>query len=261
MAVDTQEVKYIFTGDTSSLSDATQQAIGLLDQYGNKIKKIVKQTSEVSKGLKVNVDLSNAKKQIAAFATTVGLQIGILKYQFDPIIQKIQSMKSTVSSSFPRISKLASTVSSAFRRVAKSTDEDTDSLNKNNIASKALKSTKNALVTSSRKLGDYFRQLTATSRETTKSFSSLLTTGIGLRSIFQTLTGYQLGTMFASGIKEALHYVEVLNMFKVVLGDSIDLGRDFVDTLQEMYGLDPTNIMEMTSQFYNLASAVETPAK
>lgn len=288
MAVDTQEVKYIFTGDTSSLSDATQQAIGLLDQYGNEIKKIVQQTSEVSKGAKemskattsmntltsaakkaaaamkglgVNVDLSNAKKQIATFATTVGLQIGILKYQFDPIIQKIQSMKSTVSSSFPRISKLASTVSSAFRRVAKSADEDTDSLNKNNIASKALKSTKAGLATASRKLGDYFRQLTTTSRETTKSFGSLLTTGIGLRSIFQTLTGYQLGTMFASGIKEALHYVEVLNMFKVVLGDSIDLGKDFVDTLQEMYGLDPTNIMEMTSQFYNLASAVETPAK
>ena len=47
MAVDTQEVKYIFTGDTSSLSDATQQAIGLLDQYGNEIKKIVLQLKKL----------------------------------------------------------------------------------------------------------------------------------------------------------------------------------------------------------------------
>ena len=34
-----------------------------------------------------------------------------------------------------------------------------------------------------------------------------------------------------------------------------------MSTIQEMYGLDPTNIMRYTSMFYQLASAVDTPTE
>ena len=60
-------------------------------------------------------------------------------------------------------------------------------------------------------------------------------------------------------IYPVLNIREVLNMFNTVMDESIDVAQEFVDTIQEMYGLDPTTIMQITSEFYNLASAVETP--
>lgn len=289
MAVTTEEVKYIFTGDTSSLSESTAQAIGLLDQYGNEIKKIVKQAKEVSQvseqvkkssatfslltesvrkaasamknlnSSKVNFD--SAKKDIATFTATVMMKVATIRYQFDTITMKMQAIKSKAASTFPQLSKFVGTAASAFRRVAKAVSDDSDHILKNIQVTKLLKTAKQQLINASSKLVTYFKNVTASVRETIEGFRGLKIQGTGLKSVFQMLTGYQLGKMFASGVREALHYVEVLNMFSVVLDSSTDEVKKFVDAAQEMYGLDPTTIMEMTSEFYNLATAVDAPAE
>ena len=289
MAVTTEEIKYIFSGDTSSLSESTAQAIGLLDQYGSEIKKIVKQAKEVSqvseqvkkssatfslltesvrkaasamKNLNSSkVSFDSAKKDIATFAATVMLKVATIRYQFDTITMKMQAIKSKAASTFPQLSKLVGTAASAFRRVAKAVSDDSDHILKNIKVTELLKNAKQRLINTSSKLVTNFKNITTSVRETTEGFRGLRIQGIGLKSVFQTLTGYQLGKMFASGIREALHYVEVLNMFNVILDSSTDEVKKFVDAAQEMYGLDPTTIMEMTSTFYNLASAVNAPAE
>lgn len=289
MAVTTEEVKYIFTGDTSSLSESTAQAIDLLEKYGNEIKKIVKQAKEVSQvseqvkkssatfslltesvkkaasamknlnSSKVNFD--SAKKDIATFTATVMMKVATIRYQFDTITMKMQAIKSKAASTFPQLSKFVGTAASAFRRVAKAVSEDSDHILKNIQVTKLLKTAKQQLINTSSKLVAYFKNVATSVREATEQFRGLRLQGIGLKSLFQVLTGYQLGKVFVSGFREALHYVEVLNMFNVILDSSTDEVKKFVDAAQEMYGLDPTTIMEMTSEFYNLATAVDAPAE
>ena len=289
MAVTTEEVKYIFTGDTSSLSESTAQAIGLLDKYGNEIKKIVKQAKEVSQvseqvkkssatfslltesvrkaasamknlnSSKVNFD--SAKKDIATFAATVMMKVATIRYQFDTITMKMQAIKSKAASTFPQLSKFVGTAASAFRRVAKAVSDDSDHILKNIQVTKLLKTAKQQLINTSSKLVEYFKKVTTSVRETTEGFRGLKIQGTGLKSMFQMLTGYQLGKVFSSGIRDALNYVEILNMFNVILDSSADEVKKFVDAAQEMYGLDPKNIMKMTSEFYNLATAINVPTK
>lgn len=288
MSIEREEVKYIFTGDTSSLSSATSEAIGLLDKFGNAIRKTVadsatmskvseesskvgqslnkmvnaaKKADAATKNLGSNINLTNAKKKIAAFVVAMGIEVGKLQYTFDPIIQKMQSFKSKATSAFASVSKMASTVASAFRRSSKESDKDSESNDRNTRSSNRLASAKNTLSKAVSGLTSKMSQLNTNSEKTHRSFASLLTTGIGLKSMFITFSGIQLGKFFSEGISQALHYTEVLNQFNVVLGDSIQQGEEFVTTIRDMYGLAPTSIMEMTSMFYQLASAVETPTE
>ena len=65
-----------------------------------------------------------------------------------------------------------------------------------------------------------------------------------------------LGRFFGQSMKESIEYAENLNLFNVAMGDSIEKGKEFVSTIQEQYGLDPSNIMRYTGVFYQLASAI-----
>lgn len=289
MAVNKEEMKYVFSGDVSSLSESTTEAISLLEQYGNEIKKIVKQTKEMVQattqaktssatfkvlkdsattaanamkkfaGSKMNFE--GMKKDVATLAATVIMKVATIKYQFDSLAPKMQSLKSKFAATFPKLSKFVGSAASAFRRVAKGVAEDTSAIIKNTNITKNLNKAKQGLAIAIKKLPTYFGQVVSKVKETISSFKRLNIQNNLLKNSFKILAGYKLGDFFASGVREAIHYTEVQNMFNVVAGKSIDTMRKFVDSAQEMYGLDPTTIMSMTSEFYNLASAVETPAE
>lgn len=76
------------------------------------------------------------------------------------------------------------------------------------------------------------------------------------KKTFQAVSGLRIADVFASSVKESLNYIENLNLFNVAMGDSIDLGREFVNTMSEIYGMDPSNIMAAAGNFYQLTSAV-----
>ena len=78
-----------------------------------------------------------------------------------------------------------------------------------------------------------------------------------MKNTMSALIGIPLGKVFEQAMVESIEYVENLNLFTVAMGESIDEGREFVNTVQEMYGLDPSNIMRYTGIFYQLASAIE----
>lgn len=288
MAIDFNEVKYIFTGDTSSLSEATSKAIGLLDEYGNAIGKVAGRSSSISKiGSEIgkvtsrisalknasqkanqqmgsvgkNFNLNTAKKQIAAMAVAMNTRFATMTQSFAPLVSKMQSLKTIAANTFSRMSKMLGSVSAAFRRVAKSADTDSNSQSRNNKIVQAGINLKNNLARVSNKLSTALQKVSSNSKNVSSGFNSIVAQGVGVKSLFTFLTGMELGKAFTTGIREALHYVEVLNMFQTVLDDSADAGREFVSAMQEMYGLDPTTIMEATSMFYQLASAVETPVE
>lgn len=289
MADEREKVEYQFTGDTSSLSSAVKKAIGLLDQYSEEIKKVAKTTAEMnpgidrsiraasngfdkliskakqaatemSKAFKSNNNLNDLSNPVVKFSKSINQSVAQMHTMFDPIIQKMQAFKMKASNTFTAVSKLVGQNAAAFRRSAKAVDKDSDSSNRNAKITKTLQNAKQRLGQAMKKLPQIFNQATKSASNFGTSIGKAATKGLGLKSIFATLTGYELSKFFATGIKEALHYVEVLNMFTVVTGESNDAMKEFVNTIQEWYGLDTTSIMEMTSEFYNLATAVDTPA-
>ena len=290
MADEREKIEYQFTGDTSSLSESVQKAIGLLDEYGSRIKAVAKQAANfstpisksvkdtsatlgtlvgkakqaaqgVQKAFKSNNNLNDLSNPIAQFSKNITDSVSRMRTMFDPIVEKMQALKMKASNSFSYISKLAGQNASAFRRAAKSSDDDSNSAQRNIKVTKLLQSAKDKLRKTVSKLPGLFNNASKSVDNLGRNFNKAVTNGLGLKSLFMILSGYNIGNIFATSVKEAIHYVEVLNMFKVVTGDSAEEMTKFVTAAKEMYGLDPTNIMEITSQFYNLASAVEAPVK
>ena len=290
MANQTEQHVFEYKLRANSAIDTTRKLIQLLDKYDLNLqktsgyvkklanaekkveassggfKKVSQQASAMAARVKqasstVNSSVSQMSKFMKAAVLTISLQFGKWKYQFDPILKKMQNLKDKAQSVFPNTVKLTSSIGQAFRRVSKSVDENTKSLNKNAIAQKIVSGIQKSFSSLGSLLSNSFQKSSRSVKDLGVQFGRTSILAQNLASAFKLVIGYKLADFFARGVKEALHYTEVLNMFNTIMDKSVDVAQDFVDTIQEMYGLDPTSIMEMTSEFYNLASAVNTPTK
>lgn len=288
MAGKTESHVFEYKLRANSAINTTRKLIQLLDKYDISISKTtgyVKKLAQAEKtagsnasgfqkmgqqaaGMATKVQqaagvVSRSMNQMSRFAQTAvltaSLQFGKWRYQFDPIIQKMQSFKATVQQVFPNTVKLASTVGQAFRRVASKIEAHTKSINANKIAMKVAQGIHKGFSATLQRLQRLFTSSTSSVKSFTTQLGKNSVIVQNLASAFKILVGYKIGSFFSGGIKEAMHYAEVLNMFNTIMDKSIDNAQKFVDTIQEMYGLDPTTIMSLTSEFYNLASAVEVP--
>lgn len=211
--------------------------------------------------------MGNLKAPLKGAFEPITEKLGILSRMIDPnITAKFQSFKDKAQNAFGKVSGVLKQVSSAFRRTGKSTDDDTvsvrtlsqkierlnSSLNKTvsilNKANKGLKASSNFFSKCAQKVSI----LSGNLRNAGKSTDLL-------RSFMQKLTAERLGEFLKEGIKQSISYVENLNLFTVAMGKSIDKGNEFVDTMQELYGMDPSNIMRYAGNFYQLATAIEMP--
>lgn len=92
-----------------------------------------------------------------------------------------------------------------------------------------------------------------------KSFGGLNTVAKTLRHALAGLTGVSLGQWLAEAAKESISYKENLNLFTVATGDAFEESYAFVKQMQEIYGMDPSNLMRYAGNFYQLADAIEMP--
>lgn len=104
---------------------------------------------------------------------------------------------------------------------------------------------------------EYTGDVTSLRKATVRASSYLTSFEKAAKKTFQAVSGLKLADVFSNSIKESLNYVENLNLFNVAMGDSIELGKEFVNTMSELYGMDPSNIMEYAGNFYQLTSAVD----
>lgn len=97
------------------------------------------------------------------------------------------------------------------------------------------------------------------------SFKNFINVGNGAHSVLRSVVGvfsaYKIGKLFASAAEAASDMAESINLFTVAMKDSIAEGNIFINTVSEMYGLDPTNLMQYTGVFYEMAYAVGVPTE
>ena len=219
-----------------------------------------------TKAKQVRATMDTMKSKLGSAFDPVANRVKSLSGVFDNIKAKIQSFKDKATESFSRVGTLASTVASAFRRT--STEADKGDASSGRFA-KALEKVSNAfskLKSGASKVSSLFGTLltklsslgTQASRTNT-SFKNLHSTTNLLSKAFVALTGVKIGDWLADATKQSISYIENLNLFKVAMGDAVDEGIAFVNTMQELYGMDPSNLMRYAGNFYQLATAIEMP--
>lgn len=281
-----EEVKYKFTADVDSLVQGAVKVLNTLDKIEEKFKQVDKSTEKrsFSTGInkaevamkKLSATMQKAFSQKSSSGLSKQLKTMIIDAQvasqmfqnefkrmlrvFDPITSKITAMKAAMDNAIGKMTPRLGSLASAFRRVSKAADEEGTSADenkqKNDKNSKSLKNLQKQLD----KLASSFDKTSNSSNKMSNAFGILSNRSAALKSAFAAIVGYKLGDFFATGIRDAVNYAEVLNMFNVAMRDSIDAGEEFVNQMSEIYSLDPKTIMQHTAMFYQLASAVETPA-
>lgn len=210
---------------------------------------------------------------------------------FDGINAKVQSFRDRASITFNRVSKLADACASAFRRVSTESgdadaaasrsakahgslsdalarlssrftketeaisDEDKKLDDKNSTLRKST-SEHGRLSQALKRLGNLFNQERSSLNNLTRSFTTHNRTLGVTRKLFVGLTGVQVGRWLMGLTNNAAAAIENLNLFAVAMGDSFDIGLDFVKQMQEIYGMDPSNLYRYAGYFYQLTDAI-----
>ena len=217
-----------------------------------------------------------------------------LSAPFTKITAKLQSFRDKASETFGKVSQLASTVAAAFRRVSTAESDSADATNKSTNAHSRLRSIlasiQNAFTketSSVDKEQDILKRKNDTLKDSTRRHSSLRDILINLGRTFSSesnsvrtfntnlkslnsaskllknaLTGLisiPIAQWLAEAAKQSISYAENLNLFKVAMGDSLDVGTEFIARMAEIYGMDPSSLMRYAGNFYQLADAIDMP--
>lgn len=274
---ETKKVEYVFEGNSENLQNATQKAIDAFNRLESKITRFSK-TNKMTSGIKdivnsmtkeiqkmskstLKIDTNPLTAQLSSAVASVRTITSSLRNTFDPMSAKMISFRNTAVYTFNQVSKLASTISYAFRRVSTSSDSGSDSINRQSNAAKNLSKNLNSLKKSTNSVKTSFDSASKSAHSLWENMRYMTLEGTNLGQIFRLFTGYKLGQVWAEAVQEAVHYTEVLNMFTVAMGDSMEAGNEFVSTMSELYGLDPTSIMSYTARFHQLATAIDAPTE
>ena len=287
MADENKNVNYSFTGDTSSLQDAAKKALNIINSLdakvkqfgsstgvdkltskmknlGSSIKNVATQANTNAKAIQKSFSMANAsqlkKEAVANISATIS-EFRSMSKIIDTVVVKMQSMKDKAATVFAKVTSQLNSNAAAFRRAAKASDDEGKSEERNVKKAKNLMTIKQSLSKATAQLSANMKKLSSSSNEAHRSLGNLAISGNKVKSIFAVLTGYKIGSFMAEAAKEAINYTEIQNMFTVAMGESNQAAEDFVKQIQEIYGLDPSNIMRYTSMFYQLASAVDTPTE
>lgn len=247
-------------------------------------------------GFQTGVDNAVAKavlmrSKVEETITGMVTKIKTMASAFDPMISKLTSYKTKATSTMDQVRKALDSVSAAFRRTSQSTDSSESEANQANTAHKRLAATaqqlgkivkveSTALKTEQKTLESKNRELKNSSKQhsslssiiarlgqmftsetsSAKAFTASLTnmssrTGL-LKKALSGLTATQIGRWLASAVKESINFIENLNLFTVAMGSSVDMGLEFVDTMSEIYGMDPSNLYRYAGYFYQLTDAI-----
>lgn len=143
--------------------------------------------------------------------------------------------------------------------VESSARRSTSSVNGESRAFSALKATIKALMSPITFTVKGIEAIAKGAKSLTNVFSSLMGGTSKLGNVLKTLVGYTSGDLFGNAIQQSIDFVETLELFQVACRNSLDVAAEFVNQMQEMYGMDPGNIMNTAAYFYQLTAAIEAP--
>ena len=274
------------TGVSNKTKSAEASARVFEKAWVNATNKVSKKSSEVSENVgkiaqgvvpsttiaqnafsKLSQNIDNMKTSARQAFTPVTEQLGAIARMIDPNISaKVQSFKAKAQKAFESVGGVLNQVSSAFRRTSDGTDANARSTQTLSQRLESLKNIYSRVSTASSKLNkvtnsvsSFFNKVSQKTRTFTSALKNATISTNLLRAALRILSAERIAEFLKEGIKQSISYVENLNLFTVAMGQSVEKGHEFVNTMQELYGMDPSNIMRQAGNFYQLATAIEMP--
>lgn len=263
----TDSTKAGFEGVRTEAVKWNQVSRSLVDQTGSSMtvafRKLKSQLADVptnfrSMGESMKASASDAAQRVTA---AWGRLTGFITERFPATASVLKSWKSTASATFTGLRKSLSSVWSGIRRVGKQAKDSGDDFGdfadevKNSAKASGTFSSVLALVAS--KLSNLTKRTHSYNKasRTMRGLTRLLSTA------FYKLTGLGVGEWLGNLATSAMDFVENMNLFKVAMGDSVEEGQKFVDTMSEMYGLDANSLIRYAGNFYQLSDAINMPTE
>lgn len=223
-------------------------------------------------------------------------KLNSLRNPFSRLVHTVQSFRDKAVESFGRVTQLASTVVAALRRVSTAEGDVAASTSKSASAHtrfrsiltglhsalkketaeldterKSLKSKTSALDKTNKahsSLGSVIARLGRNIHNENlaiKSFNLSLKNLSNISGLARAgllgLTSVPISYWLSEAANQSIKFTENLNLFTVAMGDSLDEGLAFVEQMQELYGMDPSNLMRYAGNFYQLSDAIDMPAE
>ena len=243
------------------------------------------------KAYKFRDTMSSMQSRISGTFDPVNSKLRILGSFFDGISARVQSFRDHSSIAFSRVSRLADACASAFRRVSQESDDADGAATRSAKAHGSLRNAlaqlssyfrkeTDAIVEEDEKLDDksstlrnsisWHNRLSQTLRGLGNLFTREKNSIVSLTSsftrhnrvlgltkrLFAGITGLQLAKWYMDLAYSSAAAIENLNLFTVAMGDSLDRGLEFVKQMQEIYGMDPSNLYRYAGYFYQLTDAI-----
>lgn len=257
-----EDIKTRFTADLSQLQNATKKAIGLLGSYQTAIASVAKASPPVDALAKsydkVAVAVQRAAESSKMFSRTAGLQpkteLGAAASGASPAFATKISDLSNPMARMGSLQGALTGLKDRFAQLIPSSKQVFSTMKRLGGVFNTVYKAGKALGTVSGGIIKFARGLHGAAREAASGFSTLV-------KAMQVFVGFRISETILGAARNAIHYTEVLNLFNVAMRESVDGAREFVATMSEMYGLDPASIMRYSATFYELASAIEMPAK
>lgn len=203
------------------------------------------------------------KSRVTEAAEAMVAELKSMSGVFDPISVRVKSFKAKAANALDQVRQAADSVSAAFRRTAQSAEDADDQASQLSAGFQQVENATRETATRSSSLATILTKLDGTLSSNTKrvnGFSNSLKKAISpaslLKKALRSLTGISIGAWFADAAKKSIEYVENLNLFTVAMGNSVQKGLEFVDTMSELYGMDPSNLYRYSGYFYQLTDAI-----
>lgn len=198
---------------------------------------------------------------------------GVIEAEFTVLGTSTEEMSSNLSGALSKVTTAARDVGQESVNTAKALLEEASA------ATKAVDSF-STLTTGKQKTKKSEAEVGAESKKTTqeiqkerfsvndlkKAFSDFQSSIRGvpkslnlIKTALTSLVAVKIGKFLANAITLSIDYIETLHLFDVAMGSAAEAGHEFVNAVQEIYGLDPENIMKATGLFSQLAYAIEMP--
>lgn len=207
--------------------------------------------------------MANAKATMSSAFDPINQRLGFFRNLIDSVSAKIQGFKDRAAIAFERVGKLASTVASAFRRTSSEADKGDKSASRLATAFGKVKTAASKLPPVLNKIFGIIKggiskvgQLATKMGELVKKTNSLKHSNSILKQFGTLLASGAMAKGLAESIKLSARFVENLNLFTVAMGDSLEMGKKYVQQMQEAYGMDPSNLYKTAGYFYQLTDAI-----
>jgi hypothetical protein len=267
-----------FEANVAPLTDAIGDAIRLLDLYEDKMNQVAtagKLTAGVSEWEKYSASISGVLDSLAKVESMLNSLDPKETIDLTEANSHAESATKELAAAFvylnqvlevadPELALLNATLATVINKMDTSAASVLNSKNAYVKLDSEVKKTSTDLKNTkdkTKEVGDEQQKATKKADNYTKSLNRLHGSLFSLKTLIAGMIGMGLGQMFTESIRQSMNYIENLNMFNVAMGDSINKANEFMYKMQEIYGMDPSNLMRYAGEFYLLADAIGMPTK